>query len=352
MPRRKLGSGHLCRRVEEWPEADQAAWRKAVQEADPFAANTPAASWSERSRLKTARGYGRFLAWRSEKGLDPEQAPGDRVTAPVVKTYIADLARINGDFTVLCRVQELCDAIRVIAPDRDWGWLRQIQNTLRARSVSVRDKRARMQPAGELVKLGKALMRKAETATTRPSLTRAVWFRDGLMIALLAYRPLRLSNLAAITLGRHLIHQSRGYRLYFSADEVKGGLDFGDRCRLGSQLAHSSRIRKALVGPSFPRLRCDNHRYRRPETRPQHHEYPRAFDAGDLREALQSGAKLGGEPPVSEGYRRPAPLLRGEWLLKDLFDHAAILGRPKLSGRLFSAVAAARSHRGDYTKVL
>jgi site-specific recombinase XerD len=223
MPRRKLGSGHLCRRVEEWPEADQAAWRKAVQEADPFAANTPAASWSERSRLKTARGYGRFLAWRSEKGLDPEQAPGDRVTAPVVKTYIADLARINGDFTVLCRVQELCDAIRVIAPDRDWGWLRQIQNTLRARSVSVRDKRARMQPAGELVKLGKALMRKAETATTRPSLTRAVWFRDGLMIALLAYRPLRLSNLAAITLGRHLIHQSRGYRLYFSADEVKGG---------------------------------------------------------------------------------------------------------------------------------
>jgi integrase len=223
MPRRKLGSGHLCRRVEEWPEADQAAWRKAVQEADPFAANTPAASWSERSRLKTARGYGRFLAWQSEKGLDPEQAPGDRVTAPVVKTYIADLARINGDFTVLCRVQELCDAIRVIAPDRDWGWLRQIQNALRARSVSVRDKRARMQPAGELVKLGKALMRKAETASTKPSLTRAVWFRDGLMIALLAYRPLRLSNLAAITLGRHLIRQSRGYRLYFSADEVKGG---------------------------------------------------------------------------------------------------------------------------------
>jgi hypothetical protein len=94
---------------------------------------------------------------------------------------------------------------------------------LRARSISVRDKRARMQPAGELVKLGKALMRKAETASTKPSLTRAVWYRDGLMIAFLAHRPLRLSNLAAITLARHLIRQSRGYRLYFSADEVKGG---------------------------------------------------------------------------------------------------------------------------------
>ncbi len=223
MPRNKIGSGYLCRRIEEWPEADQATWREAVQRADPFGPATSAANWSERSRTKAARGYGRWLSWLCEHGLDPEQAPADRVTAPAVKTYVADLARINGDFTVLCRVQELYDAIRVMAPGRDWGWLRQIQNALRARSISVRDKRAQMQPAGELVKLGKALMRKAETVTTKPSLTRAVWFRDGLMIALLAYRPLRLSNFSAITLGQHLIRQSQGYRLYFSADEVKGG---------------------------------------------------------------------------------------------------------------------------------
>jgi len=223
MPRNKIGSGYLCRHVEEWPAADQAAWHEAVHATDPFGPRTSASEWSERSRAKTARGYGRWLSWLSEKGqLDPKQAPGDRVTAPVVTTYIADLARLNGDFTVLCRIQELYDAIRVMAPGRDWAWLRQIQNALRARSVSVRDKRTRMQPAGELVRLGKALMRKAETAVTKPSLTRAVWYRDGLMIALLAYRPLRLSNLAAITLGRHLIRQSRGYRLYFSADEVKG----------------------------------------------------------------------------------------------------------------------------------
>jgi hypothetical protein len=30
MPRNKIASGHLCRRVEEWPEVDQAAWREAV----------------------------------------------------------------------------------------------------------------------------------------------------------------------------------------------------------------------------------------------------------------------------------------------------------------------------------
>ena len=223
MPRSRPGSGHLCRPIEYWPEADQAAWRKALQEVDPFGSGTPSAEWSERSRTKTARGYGRWLSWLSEKGqLDRRQAPGDRVTPARLANYVADLARIDSDFTVVCGVQELYDAIRVMAPDRVWGWLRRIYNGLRARSVPSRDKRPRMQPAGELVKLGKALMHRAEAANAKPSLTRAVWYRDGLMIAFLASRPLRLSNLAAITLGRHLLRQSQEYRLFFGAEEVKG----------------------------------------------------------------------------------------------------------------------------------
>src|SRR5262245_11184019 len=42
------------------------------------------------------------------------------------------------------------------------------------------------------------------------------------MIAFLASRPLRLSNLGATTLDRHLLRQSQGYRLFFGAAEVKG----------------------------------------------------------------------------------------------------------------------------------
>ena len=173
MPRNKPALGYLCRPVEYWPEPDQAAWRKALQEIDPFGSGTPAAEWSERSRTKTARGYGRWLSWLSEKGqLDPHQTPDDRVTPPRVRNYVADLARSDSDFTVVCRVQELYDAIRVMEPDRVWGWLRQMYSALRARSVPSRDKRVRMQPAGELVKLGKELMRRAEAASAKPSLTR------------------------------------------------------------------------------------------------------------------------------------------------------------------------------------
>ena len=217
-PRRRL-----CLPIEQWPEADRAAWQQAIQNADPFGRNSAASSWAERSRAKTTAGYGRWLTWSSEQGVETTQPPADRVTPPRVEAYIADLRRTNGGFTIQSRVQELRDAIRIIAPDRDWGWLTRVQNALRLRCVPVRDKATRVQPAGALVKLGKDLMHEAETTLAKPLLRRAVLFRDGLMIAFLAYRPLRLSNLAMMTLGRHLVRQTSGYRLHFDGREVKGG---------------------------------------------------------------------------------------------------------------------------------
>src|SRR5262249_30526999 len=43
----------------------------------------------------------------------------------------------------------------------------------------------------------------------------------GLMIALLAYRPVRVSNLAAIAIGRQLVPQGSGYWLRFEVEEMK-----------------------------------------------------------------------------------------------------------------------------------
>jgi len=49
----------------------------------------------------------------------------------------------------------------------------------------------------------------------------AVVYRDGLMIALLAARPLRRKNLAAIKIGEHLFRNGPDYRLQFAARETK-----------------------------------------------------------------------------------------------------------------------------------
>ena len=211
----------VCLAMDQWPPTDSAAWSEAIAEIDPFGAPSPAGSWSERSRAKTAKGYGRWLSWAMQNGIEMNLCAADRVTEQHVQRYIADLRSRNGDFTVLCRVQELYDAMRAIAPDRDWSWLRRPQKALRARSVPVRDKASRIKPASVLAQLGKMLMQQAESSA-KPPLSRATLFRDGLMIAFLAYRPLRLSNLAMIRIGRHLIAQTAAYRLYFSKSEMKG----------------------------------------------------------------------------------------------------------------------------------
>ena len=59
MPRIKPGSRRtLCLALEQWPEADRAAWQQATQDADPFNRGSAASSWAERMRAKTAAGYG------------------------------------------------------------------------------------------------------------------------------------------------------------------------------------------------------------------------------------------------------------------------------------------------------
>jgi hypothetical protein len=50
---------------------------------------------------------------------------------------------------------------------------------------------------------------------------RALLFRDGLLIALMIHRPLRISNMAAIELNQHLRRTKGGVRLAFEAAEMK-----------------------------------------------------------------------------------------------------------------------------------
>ena len=64
-------------------------------------------------------------------------------------------------------------------------------------------------------------MDEAEAATEPSGTRRAVRFRDGLMIALLTYRPVRRRNLAMMRLGRHLMKVGNRWRIVFAAGETK-----------------------------------------------------------------------------------------------------------------------------------
>jgi integrase len=64
-------------------------------------------------------------------------------------------------------------------------------------------------------------MEEAETEVSLSPIRRAVRFRDGLMISLLAYRPVRQKNFASMRLGRHLSKVGGRWQILLAADETK-----------------------------------------------------------------------------------------------------------------------------------
>ena len=166
--------------------------------------------------------YGRWLAWlQKQQRLDHDLQPADRVTPANIVAYVDELRRLNASSTVTSRIRHLYCVLRVMAPDRDWDWLRNVESQLRKTATNARDKAPRVKSTSELFAYGVELMERADGPSGGTSFQRAQGFRDGLIIALLAARPLRRRNFAAIEIGRHLIRQGEDYWLKFSAKETK-----------------------------------------------------------------------------------------------------------------------------------
>jgi integrase/recombinase XerD len=208
--------------IADWPAGDRQLWNKAVEPGGLFGGGGAGAHWSAASRLKAACGYNAWLSWLAAKELlDPNIGPADRVTRERVAAYTAEIQTELAPYSVLCRIQELYDVLRVIKPQSNWKWLAQLYRSLSAQVRPARDKLSRLKQPEELIALGERLMDEAEAATERSAIRRAIRYRDGMLIALLAYRPVRHKNLAMMRLGRHLMKVAGSWRIVFAAEETK-----------------------------------------------------------------------------------------------------------------------------------
>jgi integrase len=72
-----------------------------------------------------------------------------------------------------------------------------------------------------LVEAGLALIQEAEDSRTMTKLGRAYQFRNGLMVALLAFCPIRRKNFAALEIGRSFIKNRDKWWIILSAAETK-----------------------------------------------------------------------------------------------------------------------------------
>jgi integrase/recombinase XerD len=211
-----------CLPIELWPSADRAAWGSALQQSDPFEDGGIAASWSPATRRKTIAGYGRFLSWLKEHNeLDEAAGPAARITPERLRAYLEVLKRLNLGHTVQCRVQELGDAMRALAPDHDWRFIKRAAGRLRASTIPVRDKRGNLRPIAEVIAQGYRMMADAQQNEALSEIDRAALYRDGLLLVFLAYHPLRLRNLSSLRIGRHLFFQGEQVVLNIAPQETK-----------------------------------------------------------------------------------------------------------------------------------
>ncbi len=151
-------------------------------------------------RLKRG-GAGYFLdhVQRTE-GLNGDGEAGAYVTPDRVDRYIAELKLRVNSVTVHGSIYKLRRMAQLLAVGKDYKWLIEIENDL-ALAMKPKSKADRLRYSQVLIHAGMKLMAEAEAATHRSSLARARQFRNGLMIALLAFHIIRLKNFAALEIG-------------------------------------------------------------------------------------------------------------------------------------------------------
>jgi integrase/recombinase XerD len=215
-------------RFAQWPPADKRLWQDVAQGDDPF-------SDAAGTRLAKATLHRLWMGWRRLLGFLTiteatalEIAPAERVTIERVKRFANHLAETNTPHSVAIQMDALYGAARVMMPERDWSWLCGVK----ARLYSAAGRKSPSGPvitSMQLLDLGEQLMTESEIAAGRPvRMADAIRYRDGLMIALLGYIPLRHKNFAAIEIGRDLVKEGENWFIAIPPEDTKTkiGMDF------------------------------------------------------------------------------------------------------------------------------
>lgn len=218
-----MGYPRMSLRLDEWPESDRQAWVRACAATGFLDKAGRAAGWTEKTRIQVGKDYGRFLFWLKAEGyLASAASPGERLTREHLDGYRAHLASTGMAMTsLLSRVRNLRQAVLAMDETADLRLISTLCSKLRARAEPVRRKEFRVVSSATLVDL---TLREYDNivGSGRPLVGRACdRLRDALMMAFLTFRPIRLATFAGLRLGRHLVQEAGGYRLWLDTNEPK-----------------------------------------------------------------------------------------------------------------------------------
>lgn len=164
-----------------------------------------------------------WLAWtgRLRNGAELRQY----VTPEIVGAYVDDMRGFKlSTRSIAARVDGVRAALAALAPGYQTAWLMRGINQLRKEPSDRRCTRQRSQHTADLVALGMDLMNAAcHPSLNQREVTKAILYRDGLMIVFLALAVPRLSPLHAMALGQHLVARGDVFQIRWSAQEMKEG---------------------------------------------------------------------------------------------------------------------------------
>ena len=226
--------------VAVWPQADQTAWAAAFVPPGLLddRPNGSALRLPTRNALETC--YARWLAWLKE--VEPEALalpPEVRATRERVRAYVQALLTQLAARTVYGYAARLKRALELLAPDADCSWMVPLLRNLEKRARKAGHTRPRpIVSSKQLFAYGIGLMKQADAAKPLVELRRelaadagagreddpvlqAEAYRDGLAIAFLAARPLRLKNMLSLELGRNFLSVGSDYGVDLAAEEMK-----------------------------------------------------------------------------------------------------------------------------------
>lgn len=208
--------------LSRWPDIDHQLWIDACAGLGAYGDQNPAFFWSPSWRRTIEHAYGRYVAWQALTPHDFNVPPADRLGPDAVTAFIEHLEMQGlAGASIAAYVRSIRAFAGAIAPDYDWQWLARKAFRLKARAVPRIDKRLLVVNSRRLFDLGLMLMDRCPNEPTE--LAAALQFRDGLMVALLAARPLRIGNFSCLDLGRTLSYRKPEWWLCFSEQETKTG---------------------------------------------------------------------------------------------------------------------------------
>lgn len=198
-------------RLENWPEADREAWEAALTATDdPWEDNGAALRLRPATRRGYERVWGIYLAWLDSIGeLRVEELPGQRVTKQLIHAWIRglrDLKRANG--TKRLYLMSLHCILKFIAPGTDTEFIRRPGGRSIYEVFPTKGKPFVSHDTDDLLNL--VYERHADGMAAPPGLRRWKLLRDAAIMAILYSRAPRISDLAAMCLGEHLIIRRDG----------------------------------------------------------------------------------------------------------------------------------------------